>query len=352
VSPASSPRPLAELAAHVDGRVDGDSSVLIHGVGGLSEAGPGDLSFYGNTRYATLLHTTRASAVLVPKGERPKRDGVSFVQVDAPHLAYARISRLFHPGQRYAPGVSERAHVHPRAKVDPSATVMAFVSVEAGAEVGPRAVLYPGVYLGEDARVGEDSVLYPNVTVRERCSVGKRVVVHASAVIGSDGFGFAFDPAGPAHVKVPQVGVVRVEDDVELGAASCIDRATTGETVVGRGTKIDNLVQVAHNVRIGPLSLLCAQAGISGSSELGAGVVLAGQVGVVGHIRIGDMARVGAQAGVAQNVEPGQEVSGTPAIAHREWLRLSVASRQLPGLLKELRALRERVDALEKEKGQ
>jgi UDP-3-O-[3-hydroxymyristoyl] glucosamine N-acyltransferase len=238
--------------------------------------------------------------------------------------------------------------------VHPEATVMAGATVEKGASVGARSVLYPGAYVGEGVTVGEDCLLYPNVTVREGCQVGSRVILHASCVVGADGFGFAFDTEGangPEHFKIPQTGIVRIEDDVEVGACTCIDRATLGETVIGRGTKIDNLVQIAHNVKVGPLSLICAQAGVSGSAELGTGVVLAGQVGVVGHIRVGDLAKVGAQSGVAHDVEDGQVVSGSPAVPHREWLKNSAALGQLSDLLKEVRALRRRVELLEKEKG-
>jgi len=340
-------RPLAELAAHVGGTLRGDGSLLIRGVGGLAEAGPGELSFYGNPRYRDALLVTRAAAVLVPSGEPPLRTDLAVVQVEDPHLAFARISALFHPAETAPPGVSPSARVHPQARVHPDATVMAFATVEAGAEVGAGTLLSPGVFVGRGARVGAHSVLHPNVTVREGCLVGDRVVIHASAVVGADGFGFAFDPGVGAHVKVPQAGIVRVEDDVEIGACTCIDRATTGETVIGRGTKIDNLVQVAHNVRVGPHSLLCAQAGISGSAELGAGVILAGQVGVVGHIRIGDGARVVAQSGVVHDVPAGETLAGSPAIDHRAWLKLSAALPRLGELLREVRALRARVAALE-----
>jgi UDP-3-O-[3-hydroxymyristoyl] glucosamine N-acyltransferase len=342
-------RPLAELVAHVGGTLRGDGSLLIHGVEGLAEAGPGELSFYGSHRYKDALAQTRAAAVLVPLGEEPGRVDLAVVEVTNPHLAYARISALFHPVARHAPGVSPRANVHPQARVHPEACVMAFATVEALAEVGPRAVLYPGVYVGEGARIGADSVLYPSVTVREGCLLGERVVLHASAVVGADGFGFAFDAEAESHVKVPQAGIVRIEDDVEVGAASCIDRATTGETVIGRGTKIDNLVQVAHNVRVGPLSLLCAQAGISGSAELGKGVVLAGQVGVVGHIKIGDGARIVAQSGVVHDVDAGATLSGSPAVDVRAWLKQSAALPRMAHLMREVRALRARLEALEKE---
>jgi UDP-3-O-[3-hydroxymyristoyl] glucosamine N-acyltransferase len=342
-------RPLAELAAHVGGTLRGDGSLLIHGVEGLAEAGPGDLSFYGSHRYKQALATTKAAAVLVPVGEETQRADLALVQVPNPHLAYARISALFHPRTRFSPGVSKNANVHPSARIHPEACVMAFATVEADAEVGARAVLYPGVYVGSAARIGADSVLHPNVTVEERCLVGERVLIHASAVVGADGFGFAFDGEAKAHVKVPQAGIVRIEDDVEVGAASCLDRATTGETVIGRGTKIDNLVQVAHNVRVGPLSLLCAQVGISGSSEVGQGVVLAGQVGLVGHIKVGDGARIAAQSGVVHDVPAGAELGGSPAMEHHAWLRQSAALTRLADLLREVRALKARLEALEKE---
>ncbi|ATB32526.1 UDP-3-O-(3-hydroxymyristoyl)glucosamine N-acyltransferase [Melittangium boletus] len=350
---AQTPRRLGELATHVGGELLGDAGLLISGLNGLVEAGSGELSFYGNTRYRKQYDATRASAVLVGRDATP-REGVSLVRVANPHLAFAQISRLFHPLPTYAAGVSPGAHVHPEASVHPDATVMAGATVDKGARVGARTVLFPGVYVGEAAVIGEDCLLYPNVTVREHCVVGARVMLHASCVVGADGFGFAFNPEGargPEHYKVPQAGIVRIEDDVEVGACTTIDRATLGETVIGRGTKIDNLVQIAHNVKVGPLSLLCAQAGVSGSSELGTGVVLAGQVGVVGHIRVGDMAKVGAQSGVAQDVEDGQTVSGTPAMPHKEWLRASAALGQLGDLLKEVRTLRRRVEMLEKEKG-
>ncbi|MBX5484382.1 MAG: UDP-3-O-(3-hydroxymyristoyl)glucosamine N-acyltransferase, partial [Myxococcaceae bacterium] len=269
-------RTLAELAAAVGGEVLGDGSQPISGVNGLEEAGPGELSFFGNSRYRKQLEATKASAVLVPaSGELPARRDLAFVRVPNPHLAYAKISAIFHPRPTFAAGISPKAHVHPEASVDSSATVMAGATVERGATVGARAVLFPGVYVGEQAVIGPDTLLYPNVVVRERCRVGARCILHAGCVIGADGFGFALDLEVPEHFKIPQAGIVRIEDDVEIGACSCVDRATTGETVIGRGSKIDNLVQVAHNVTIGPLTIVCAQAGISGSAKIGSGVVLA-----------------------------------------------------------------------------
>lgn len=339
---------LGELAALVGGQVEGDAALEIHGVAGLEAAAPGQLSFYASSRYKRALEQTKASAVLV--GKDAPATGKSLVRVENPHLAFARISQGFHPPRSFAPGRSDRASIHPDARVHAEATVMAFVTIERGAAVGARAVLHPGVFLGEHAQVGDDSVLHPNVTVYDRCIVGQRCVLHAGAVLGADGFGFAFDPKPPEHVKIPQAGIAVLEDDVELGACSCVDRATLGQTVVGRGTKIDNLVQVAHNVTIGPYSLLCAQAGISGSTRLGQGVVLGGQAGVAGHLKIGALARIGAQAGVPQDVEDGASLMGTPSMPTLGWYRASSTFAKLPELARELRALRKRVDELEKGK--
>lgn len=338
-----------EVAALVGGTVDGDGALEVSGVAGLEQAQPGQLSFYGNQKYKQALADTRASVVLVPP-DAPPRGAKTYVVVPNPHLAFARVAQAFHPKKTYAPGISPKATVHPSATVDPTATVMDFVTVSAGAHVGARAVLHPGVYLGDFARVGDDTVLSANVAVMDRCTVGARCLVHPSAVLGADGFGFALDLSVPEHVKIPQVGIVRVEDDVEIGACTCIDRATTGETVVGRGTKIDNLVQVGHNCTVGPLSILCAQVGLSGTTELGQGVVLAGQVGVAGHLRIGDLAKVGAQAGVMHDLDDGAVVLGAPAMPTRDFLRSTAIFQKLPELQRELRELKRRLEALEKEK--
>jgi len=330
--------------------VVGDASRLITGVNGLAEASPNEVSFYANRRYRKRLEETRAGAVLVDaEASMARPDGMSWVRVRNAHLAFAKIARLFSATPAFSPGIHPGAAVDPRAEVDPQAVVMSGATVQRGAKVGARTCLFPGVFLGEEAVVGADCVVYPNVTIRERCLVGSSVILHSGCVIGSDGFGFAFDPDVPEHCKIPQMGIVRVEDDVEIGACTCVDRATVGETVIGRGTKIDNLVQVAHNVKIGPMTLICGQAGISGSAEIGSGVVLAGQVGVVGHIRIGDLAKVGAQAGVAHDVVDGATVSGSPAFDHRQWLKSSAAFPELATLLREVRQLRKEVERLKRQ---
>jgi UDP-3-O-[3-hydroxymyristoyl] glucosamine N-acyltransferase len=339
---------LAELVAHVGGRLQGDGTLLIDSLAGLEEARAGQLSFFSNTKYRRAFDATHASAVLVGPGVH--RDGVALVTVDDPLLAYARLSQLFFPKALVAHGVRKGALVDPEARVDPTAAVLAGAIVEAGALIGPRAVIHPGAYVGPHVQIGEDSVLHANATVLERCIVGARCILHAGSVVGADGFGFAFDASGPAHVKIAQAGIARLEDDVELGACACVDRATLGETVIGKGSKIDNLVQVAHNVKVGPLSILCAQTGISGSTELGAGVVLGGQVGVANHLKIGDGVRAAAQSGIAHDVEAGATVGGTLAFDVENWKRSALAVRRLPELLKEVRELKRRITVLEKEK--
>ncbi|MBL8919790.1 MAG: UDP-3-O-(3-hydroxymyristoyl)glucosamine N-acyltransferase [Myxococcaceae bacterium] len=341
------PRQLSELAALVSGEVLGDPSLPIAGVAGLEQAQAGHLSFYGNQKYKKQLQASKASAVLVPRDSAPSDRGVVYVRVDNPHLAFARIAQEFAPKRTYTPGIAAGAFVDASAQVDPSATVMAGATISAGARVGARSVVGPGCYLGERTRIGDDSVLVANVSVLEECLVGSRCLLHPGVVLGADGFGFAFDASVPAHIKIPQTGIVRVEDDVEIGANSCVDRATTGETVVGHGAKIDNLVQVGHNSVIGPMSILCAQVGLSGSTELGTGVVLAGQVGVAGHLRIGDLAKVGAQAGVMSDVDDGATVLGAPQMPAKDFMRSAAVFSRLPELQRQVRELLKRLEALE-----
>jgi len=333
---------LAELAKRVGGRVDGDGSLRIERVMPLDEAGPSDLSFFANRKYGAAFAATRAGAVIVGEGEQAVA-GRTLLRAPDAYLAFAKVSTLFHPPRESVPEVSSRASIAPGARVDPSAEVKDFVFVGADASVGARSILFPGVVIGDGARVGDDCILYPNVVIRERCIVGNRCILQPGAVVGGDGFGFAFDMegdgSGPRHFKVPQSGIAELEDDVELGANSCVDRATLGRTVIRRGAKIDDLVMIAHNVDFGPLSLAVAQVGVSGSTKVGMGVILGGQVGLVGHLDIGDGARLGAQSGVMHDIPAGETFSGSPAVPHREWLRELGAVHQLPQLIKRVREL-------------
>jgi UDP-3-O-[3-hydroxymyristoyl] glucosamine N-acyltransferase len=345
------PYPVAELAARVGGEVSGDGSLPIEGVAALEQAGPGHLSFFSNKKYRKAFEASRAGAVVVePEAEVPP--GRTVVRARNAYLAFARLSTLFNPPPAAVPGVAAEAFVHPSALVHPAAQVLPLASVGPGARVGARTILHPGAHVGAGARVGDDCLLHANVVVRDGCVIGDRVILQPGCVIGSDGFGFAFDPEGdgkgPRHYKVPQIGIVIVEDDVEIGANTAVDRAALGVTRIGRGTKVDNLVQIAHNVEVGPLSILVSQVGIAGSTRLGAGVVAAGQVGIVGHLKIGDGVKIGAQSGVASDVPAGEAISGSPAQPHAQWLRNTAAFDRLAEMRKELRELRRRVAELER----
>ncbi len=345
---------VAELARRVGGEVAGDGELPIERVRGLEEAEAGDVSFYANKRYRGALEVTRASAVVVEPDEAVPA-GRTYLKARNAYLAFAKISTLYHPPGEPVPEIALQAVVHPTAKVHPGAQVLPLAFVGIGAQVGARTILHPGVVVGEGARIGDDCVLYANVVVRERCVVGNRCILQPGCVVGSDGFGFAFDMegeagSGPRHFKVPQAGIAVIEDDVELGANTCVDRATLGRTVVGRGAKVDNLVQIAHNVQVGPLSLLAGQVGIAGSTKLGMGVVCGGQVGLVGHIHVGDGAKIGAQAGVRGDVPPGETIAGDPAHGLQEWLKEMAALRRLPELLKRVRELEKKLEQLKERK--
>jgi UDP-3-O-[3-hydroxymyristoyl] glucosamine N-acyltransferase len=346
---------LEELARRIGAELRGSAAGGISGVAPLESAGPSQIAFYANPRYRKELAATRAGAVIVSEDNLPHvPTSAARLVAPQPYVAFAKASALFHRELVVQSGIQRGALIDMTADVHSTAAIAPGAYVGPGAKIGAHTTLHAGARVLDRARVGEACVLWPGAVVRERCIVGDRVILQPNAVVGSDGFGFAFDLEGdgngPMHRKVPQAGIARVEDDVEVGACSCIDRATLGETVVGRGTKIDNLVQVGHNVHVGPLCLLVAQCGISGSTELGQGVILAGQVGVVGHLRIGDGARIGAQSGVAHDVAEGETLSGYPAIAHRDWLRMSVALPRVPELLREVRKLQQRVEQLEKER--
>ncbi len=339
-------RLVAELASLVKGTVEGDDTLVVSGVNALEAAGPGELSFYGNKKYRAAYESTRAAVVLVDRGASA-RPGVTLIRVGNPHLCFAHIAAVFHPPKTFVAGRSPRAYIEASATVDDSATIMAGAYLGPHSTVGAQAVVFPGAFVGEHAQVGAHSILYNNATVAERCLVGQRCVVHSGAVIGADGFGFAFDDVNIEHVKIAQAGIVRLEDDVEVGANACIDRATIGETVIGRGTKIDNLVQVAHNCVIGPHSIICAQAGLSGSSQLGQGVVMGGQSGTAGHLHIGDLTQVGAQAGVLSDLPPQQTVMGSPAFAVTAFYKAQSLFQRLPEFFRSLRALEKKVTTIE-----
>jgi UDP-3-O-[3-hydroxymyristoyl] glucosamine N-acyltransferase len=340
---------LSDVAALVGGRLVGDGSVAIAGVAGLAEAGPTDLSFLANARYVPLLASSRAGGVVL-RAEHAPRCPRPAVVVEDPDWAFAAAAERFLP-PRVAPppGIHPLACCAPGARIDAGASVGPFAVVEEGAAVGARSILHPHVVVGREAEIGPDCVLYPGVVVRERVRVGSRVILHSGVVVGADGFGYAV--VGGEIRKIPQGGTVVIEDDVELGANTTVDRARFGATRVGRGTKIDNLVMIAHNVKLGRHCLLAAQTGISGSTTLGDGVMIGGQVGLVGHLEIGDGVKIGAQSGVAKDQPAGAVIDGTPARPIVRYHRTMAALQRLPDLIQEVRALRAEVERLKKANG-
>ncbi|TMQ60377.1 MAG: UDP-3-O-(3-hydroxymyristoyl)glucosamine N-acyltransferase [Candidatus Eisenbacteria bacterium] len=335
---------LEAVAKAIDGTVVGDGSVEITGVAGIREAREGELTFLANPRYESYLELTQASAIIVSENHR--NIGKPLIQNPNPYLAFLKAMRLFTgEAERPCAGVHPTAVVAEDAFIALDASVGPHVVIGRGASIGARAIVHAGCFIGARARVGDEVLLYPNVTVREECVLGDRVIVHSGTVVGSDGFGFVRD--GDVYRKLPQVGNVLVEDDVEIGANVTIDRATTGTTRIGAGSKIDNLVQIAHNVQVGKNCIIVAQVGISGSTVLGDHVVLAGQVGIVGHIEIGAGAVVGAQSGVSKSVKPGERMFGYPALPLGQAKRIEASIRNLPELIQTVRRLKRRVAELE-----
>ena len=311
------PVPLSEIVTFVSGRYSGPE-VAIAGVAPLSEATGEHISFLSNPKYAPQLETTHAAAVLVAndlEGDSPK-----WVRVANPYIAMATTVVRFFAHRPRPEGISPLASIAKNAKLGSNVSVGAFTSVGDGAIVGDNVTIYPNVTIEPNVTIGDDTIIYPQVSIYYACRIGRRCIVHSGVVIGADGFGFATDDSGTHH-KIPQVGIVRIEDDVEIGAGTTIDRAALGETVIGEGTKIDNLVQIGHNVRVGKRCLLVAQVGIAGSTTLGDAVQVGGQSGFAGHLKIGDRVRVYSKSAVFDDVPDGVWMRGIPAVSQREYVR-------------------------------
>lgn len=337
---------LGEIAEALGCRLIGDPEFDITGVAGLEEAEHSHLSFLSNPRYARLAQTTKAAALLA--GAPIQGLDLAFLISENPYLDFARALALFAPPDEPEPGIHPTAVVSPEARIGPGASVGPYAVVERKVRIGRNAVLGPHVVIERDATLGDDFRAYPGATVGRGCVVGDRVTLHHRVTLGSDGFGFARRADG-SHQKIPQTGRVVVEDDVEVQAGTCIDRAAVGETRIGRGTKIDNLVQIGHAVKVGENTILCAQVGIAGSTSLGANCILAGQAGVINHLELGDGVLVTAQSGVGHDLPGGSKVSGSPAFDNRRWLRSTAVYGRLPELDREVRRLRKRVNRLEGE---
>ena len=332
---------LYEVAELVDGELSGDGQTLVRGLSDIKLAQAGDLIF-AVPPHIDEAKQSRATAVLIPRDvdDFPK----PAVKVDDPRAAFAILLELFTPKLEIPVGVSPKAHIGRDVKLAENVTIMPFAVVDDGAQIDAGAIIYPHVYIGQRATIGADTVIYSSATVREFCKIGKRCVIHSSAVIGADGFGFTTSKG--VHTKIPQVGNVVVEDDVEIGAHVGIDRAALGSTIIGHGTKIDNLVHIAHNCRIGANCLIVAQTGISGSTIVGDNVTFGGQVGTVGHIEIGGNSVYAARSGITKNMPPNFFGAGFPIQTHSDWLKFQVTLKKIPELTEKIRRLERELESL------
>jgi len=334
-----------ELARLVGGKVSGDARTLITGIAGIREAKRGDITFLANKKYASLLNDCRASAVVVSQDVNGTQ--MPAIKVKDPDMAFARIVEAFAPEPpRFYKGIHPTVVLGEDVTIGKDVSVQAFTVIQDEVEIGDGTVLAPGVHVGHGAKIGKNCFIYPRVVIRERCIIGNNCMIHSGAVIGSDGFGFS--TVAGVHHKIPQIGIVQIDDDVEIGANVTIDRARFGKTHIGRGTKIDNLVQIAHNVDIGENSFIIAQAGIAGSAVVGDNVILAGQSGVDGHRHIGNNVVVAAKAGVTKDIPDNLLVSGFPAQPHDKELKVQAILRKLPELASQIKDIEERLREIEK----
>ncbi len=342
---------LNEIAQIINGEVVGDSNVIITGVCGIKEACEGDLTFVANPKYLSLIENTKASAIITSRDVKDVSKPI--IRIDNPSLAFAKMVSLLAPNEVHHPqGIHTQAIIGKNVRLGKNVAIQAFCVIEDDVEIGDDSILYSGVYVGHHTKIGKKALIYHGVSIRERIQIGNRVIIHAGSVIGSDGFGFAIIKG--IHHKIPQIGTVVIEDDVEIGANVTIDRARFDKTLIGKGSKIDNLVQIAHNVVIGENTIVVAQTGISGSTTVGKNVILAGQSGIVGHITIGNGAIVAAQAGVTKSVPSNTKVSGYPAKPHTMARRVNACIQKLPELYKNIRLIKKRmleIDKLKEEIG-
>jgi UDP-3-O-[3-hydroxymyristoyl] glucosamine N-acyltransferase len=336
---------IAEIASFLGGTVNGADDTIISGIRSIEEANEGDLTFIANKKYLKKLKSTNASAILVSS---QVAEGKNLIIVSDPYAALGKLLMLFYPLEHGRSGVSPDACIEDGAIVSPEATIFPRAFICRGAKIGKGTVIYPGVFIGRNSSVGENSILYANVTVYHSCIIGNGVILHSGVVIGADGFGFA--SPGKNNTKIPQVGFVQIDDDVEIGANTTIDRAALGKTWIQRNVKIDNLVQIAHNVIIGENSVITAQVGISGSTKLGKGVMVGGQTGMVGHINIGDNVMIAAGAKIHKDIKSGEIVGGAPQMPYKEWLQVEACRVKLPEMRSTLKDLVKKVDELQPKK--
>ncbi len=334
---------LKEIAAIVNGEIVGDGDIVVTGICGIKEAQKGDLTFVANSRYLPLMNQTKASAIITSRDV--KKAPKPIIRTENPSMAFAKMVGLMAPNEVNKPkGIHPTAVIGEKVKIGRNVALQAYVVIEDNVEIKDSTTLYAGAYVGHHTKIGKDCTIYPYVIIRERVVIGDRVIIHGGTVIGSDGFGFS--TVKGVHQRIPQIGSVVIEDDVEIGANVTIDRARFDKTIIKKGTKIDNLVQIAHNVIVGEHSIIVAQSGISGSATIGNNVTLAGQSGVIGHVSIGDNVVVGGKSGVTKSIPPNSCVSGFPAKSHTVAKRINACVQNLPDLYKKIKAMEEEIEKL------
>lgn len=337
-----------QIAEYIQGVIIGDEEATVHTFAKIEEGIPGALSFLSNPKYTHYIYDTKSSIVLVNKDFQPERDiQATLIKVDNAYESLAKLMTLYEMSKPKKSGIDPLASVAASAKIGKNVYIGAFACIEEGAEIGDNAYIHPHATVGCNAKVGENTILYPQVTIYHDCRVGNQCIIHAGAVIGADGFGFA--PSAEGYEKIPQIGIAIIEDNVEIGANTCIDRSTMGATIVHKGVKLDNLIQVAHNVEVGSHTVMASQVGIAGSTKIGEWCMFGGQVGVAGHIQIGDHVNVGAQSGIPGNTKSGSSLMGYPAIEPKQFARSSAVFKKLPDMYSELGRLQREIEELKKQ---
>lgn len=337
-----------QLAQLIQGKVEGDPGVTVHSFGKIEEAGPGQLSFLANPKYEEYLYTTQASLVIVNENFQLRQPiSATLLRVPDAYSAFATLLTKYQElQQQQLTGIQDPVHIAKSAQLGQGIFIGAFSYVGEQVKVGDQTKIYPNCYIGDQVTLGKNCVIHPGVKIYHQCAIGNNVIIHAGTVIGGDGFGFAPQADGSLQ-KVPQIGNVVIEDHVEIGANTTIDRATIGSTIIRQGAKLDNLIQIAHNVEVGNQTVIAAQTGVSGSTKIGKGVMIGGQAGIVGHIQLGDGSKVNAQSGVSKSIEPGKAVTGSPAYDYTQALRSQAVSRRLPELEKRVKELEQLIKDLQ-----
>lgn len=337
-----------QIAEYIQGVIEGDENATVHTFAKIEEGIPGAISFLSNPKYTHYIYDTQSSIVLVNKDFVPEKEiKTTLIRVDNAYESLAKLLNLYEMSKPKKTGVDPLAYIAPTAKIGQNVYIAPFACVADGAEVGDNTILHPHATVGTNAKVGSDCILYPHATVYHDCRVGNQCILHAGSVIGADGFGFAPSPEG--YEKIPQIGIAILEDNVEVGANTCIDRATMGATIIRKGVKLDNLIQIAHNVEVGSHTVMASQVGVAGSTKIGEWCMFGGQVGIAGHIKIGNKVNLGAQSGVPGSIKDGQNLIGTPPMELKGYFKSSAVFKKLPDMYHELNNLKKELEELKKQ---